>query len=144
MNRKYIYISIEKTIEIHDHIVKGSNGLSGIKDIGQLDSILEHIQNDDYYPEMFDKITHLVFGLSKFHVFSDGNKRTALAMGAYFLGLNYSNTLAEKFMIEMENVVVDVASGKISKELLKDIIKSIFFEEENNEELLFEIYKALK
>ena len=144
MKRKYIYISVEKTIEIHHHLVKGNKGLSGIKDIGQLESILTHIQNDDYYPKMFDKITHLVFCLSKFHVFSDGNKRTALAMGAYFLGLNYSNALAEKFMIEMENVIVDVASGKIKKNLLKDIIKSVFFEEENSEELLFEIYKALK
>lgn len=48
------------------------------------------------------------------------------------------------FTLEMENIVVDVASGKINKELLKDIVKSIFFEEENSEELLFKIYKALR
>ena len=43
----------------------------------------------------------------------------------------------------MENVVVDVAAGKIDKDLLKEIIKAIFFENESKEELLFKIYKAL-
>ena len=67
-----------------------------------------------------------------------------MALGTYFLGVNYSSALAEKFLIQMENVVVDVAAGKINKNLLKEIIEAIFFEEENKEELLFKIYKALK
>jgi len=142
--RKFIYIDLEKVIEIHNYIVKDQKGFVGIKDQGQLESILEHIQNDDYYPEVFDKVTHLIHSITKFHVFSDGNKRTALALGAYFLGVNYSNALAEKFIIEMENVVVDVASGKVDKNLLRDIVKAIFFEDEYNEELLLKIYKSLK
>ena len=47
-----------------------------------------HIQNDDYYPALEDKLTHLVFALAKFHCFTDGNKRSAIALGAYFLELN--------------------------------------------------------
>lgn len=144
MKRGFIYISIDNVIKIHDHLIFNEGGLQGIKDRGQLESILEHIQNNTYYPDLFDKVTHLVFGIIKFHVFYDGNKRTALAMGAYFLGLNYSDLLAEKFIKEMENVVVDVASGKIDKELLKEIITAIFMENENNEDLLYKIYRALE
>jgi death on curing protein len=143
-NLKFIYINCDKAIEIHDYIVDSEGGLVGIKDKGQLESILEHIKNDTYYPDVFDKVTHLVYGIVKYHVFNDGNKRTALAVGAFFLGLNYSKALSEKFIVEMENVVVDVASGKIEKQLLKEIITAIFFENEKDEELLFKIYKALQ
>jgi hypothetical protein len=34
--------------------------------------VLEHIQNDDYYPDLQDKLTHLVFAVAKFHCFNDG------------------------------------------------------------------------
>lgn len=141
---QFIYIDLKEAIEIHDHILKGEGGLAGIKDKGQLDSILEHIQNDDYYPDVFDKVTHIVYCIIKFHVFTDGNKRTALALGAFFFGMNYSSALADRFIIGMENVVVDVAAGKINKSLLKEIIEALFFEDQNKEELLFKIYKALK
>ncbi len=141
---KFIYIDIDKAILVHDHIIGNKDGLAGIKDRGQLESILAHIANDDYYPDVFDKVTHLVHGIIAFHVFLDGNKRTALALGAYFFGVNYSNTLAEKFIVKMENVVVEVAKNNIDKTLLKEIIKAIFFENEEDETLLYNIYKALK
>ena len=34
--------------------------------------ILDHIQNDDYYPDFVDKLTHLFFCSNKFHCFNDG------------------------------------------------------------------------
>lgn len=55
-----IYPEIQDLIKIHNMVILKSGGLSGIKDIGQLDSILAHIQNPDYYPTFADKITHLV------------------------------------------------------------------------------------
>ncbi|MEI7511515.1 MAG: type II toxin-antitoxin system death-on-curing family toxin [Candidatus Peregrinibacteria bacterium] len=143
MKRKYLYLTAEKALEIHEFIVRDNGGLYGVKDMGQIESVLAHIQNDDYYPEVFDKVTHLVFSFTQFHCFSDGNKRTALALGAFFLGINYSNALAEKFIIEMENVVVEVAKGQISKDLLREIIEKIFYEDEENEELLLKIFKSL-
>jgi death on curing protein len=35
-----------------------------------------------------------------------------------------------KFVLEMENIAVWLAEGKISKELLGELIKSLIFEEE--------------
>jgi len=140
---RIIYINSEKAIFIHQKILEKEAGLKGAKDQGQIESVLAHIQNDTYYPEFLDKITHLVFGLIKFHCFNDGNKRTALALGAYFIKLNFSSNLAEKFLIEMENIVVEVAENKIDKELLKEIILRIINETDDEEEWLYKLFKTL-
>lgn len=68
------YFDIELVIEIHDIIIDQSGGLPGIKDEGQLESVLCHIQNDIYYPTFIDKLTHLVHSIIMFHMFNDGNK----------------------------------------------------------------------
>jgi death-on-curing protein len=141
--QRIVYINLEKAVFIHDKILEKEAGLKGIKDQGQVDSILEHIQSDVYYPEFLDKITHLVFGLVKFHCFNDGNKRTALALGAYFIKLNFSSNLAEKFLIEMENIVVEIAENKIDKELLKECIFRIMEETDDEEEWLYKLFKTL-
>lgn len=87
---KIQYFGIEYVKKIHDEQVLqfGKNGLMGIKDQGQLESILCNIQNDEYYPTFIDKLTHLIFCLVKFHIFNDGNKRTAIACSSYFLQIN--------------------------------------------------------
>ena len=67
-----LYLTIEQAIEIHKLTVKISGGGSdGILDSGRLESVLQHIQNDDYYPTFEDKLTHLVFSANKFHYFED-------------------------------------------------------------------------
>ena len=45
---KLLYFPIEYAIKEHDKIIEISGGLSGIKDLGNIQSPLEHIQNDDY------------------------------------------------------------------------------------------------
>lgn len=66
------YFDLAHAIRVHDQIIELSGGLPGTKDAGQIDSVLEHIQNDDYYPDLQDKLTHLVFAVAKFHCFNDG------------------------------------------------------------------------
>ncbi|WP_298239454.1 type II toxin-antitoxin system death-on-curing family toxin [uncultured Algibacter sp.] len=139
----YIYFDIEHAIRTHDFIIENSGGNSGIIEIGKVESVLEHIQNDLYYPEFEDKLTHLVFSVNKFHAFSDGNKRTSIALGAYLLEVNGIEYCIDKFIIEMENIAVYVADNKIDKELLHEIICSILTEDYFNEELKLKIIDAL-
>ncbi len=55
-----VYISLEQAIEVHGKTVEVSGGgAMGQLNVGQLDSVLEHIQNDLYYPTFEDKLTHL-------------------------------------------------------------------------------------
>ena len=139
----YVCFNIEHAIRAHDFIIENSGGNSGIIEIGKIESVLEHIQNDLYYPEFEEKITHLVFSVNKFHAFNDGNKRTSIALGAYLLEINGIEYCIDKFIIEMENIAVYVADNKIDKELLQEIISSILIEGDFNEELKLKIIDAL-
>lgn len=139
----YIYFDIEHAIRTHDFIIENSGGNSGIIEIGKIESVLQHIQNDLYYPEFEEKLTHLVFSVNKFHAFNDGNKRTSIALGAYLLEVNGIEYCVDKFIIEMENIAVYVADNKIDKDLLQEIISSILIEDDFNEELKLKIIDAL-
>lgn len=121
------YIDIEYAMKVHDMIIEKSGGMSGSKDLGQLESVLTHIKNDIYYPSFEDKLTHLIFSLIQFHMFNDGNKRTSISLGLYFMNLNHYTYADDKFIVSMEDTVVQIAEGKLSKEelnkLLIDILK---------------------
>jgi len=142
---KLFYINIEQAVEIHRKTVSISGGgSSGQLEIGKLESVLDHIQNDDYYPTFEDKLNHLVFCTNKFHSFEDGNKRLSISLGTQFLLLNGYLYCTEKFIREMENISYHLAAGKIDKALLKEIISSILNEPDYSEELKLKIYNILK
>lgn len=140
----FIYFEVAHAIRTHDWIIIHSGGLAGIKNVAQIESPLVHIQNDMYYPEIEDKLTHLVFSINKNHAFNDGNKRSSLALGAYFLELNGFDYVVQRFIIEMENIVVWVADNVINKELLHKLISSIIYEDDYSEILKLELYRAIQ
>ena len=133
-------------MQTHSKTIEYSGGgAKGCISKGQLESVLEHIKNDDYYPTFIDKITHLFFGTCQFHCFEDGNKRLAITLATQFLLINGHMAIASNFMTHMENISYHVAAGKIDKELLRRIITSILMRNfDNNEEIKLEIYNAIK
>lgn len=140
---RFFYFDAEHAIKVHDWIIENSGGLAGTKNIGQLESPLEHIQNDEYYPKIEDKLTHLVFSINKHHAFNDGNKRSSLALGAYFLELNGFDYVVKRFIKEMENIAVWVADNLIDKDLLHQIISSILYEDDYSEAVKLRILEAV-
>jgi death-on-curing protein len=145
MGSGYYYPTIEQITEIHRKTVQYSGGGDcGHYDLGRLESVLTHIQNDDYYPTFVDKLTHLFFSICKFHCFIDGNKRLAITASAHFLLLNGYMAIAKVFFAEMENISYHVASGCICKELLHQILNAILDGTyESDEELKLEIYESI-
>jgi len=141
---KLIYFTSEYAIKIHDKIIEISGGINGVKEFGNIDSPLSHIQNDDYYPTFEDKLNHLMFSFNKSHAFNDGNKRTSIAMGAFFLEVNGLEVYVDKFIIEMENISVAVADNIVDKELLFEIIYSLINEGDYNEVLKLKIVNVLE
>lgn len=139
----YHYFTAGYAIKIHDKIIEISGGMSGLKNFGNIDSPLFHIQNDDYYLTFEEKLTHLVFTFNKFHAFNDGNKRTSIAMGAFFLEVNGLDVFVNKFIIEMENIAVLIADNLIDKDLLLEIITSLINEHDYSEELKLKIVSRL-
>lgn len=139
------YIDAEKAKDIHLLTIKHSGGgAEGILDFGKIESVLIHIQNDDYYPTFVDKLTHLFFCVCKFHSFEDGNKRLAITLSVQFLLINGYLAVAQTFFRETENISYHVAAGHIDKNLLHDILDSIMkgnFDE--NEDVKFRYYTAI-
>ena len=120
-----IYISKEQAIETHRKTIEYSGGGSyEVLNIGYLYSVLEHIQNDHYYPTFEDKLVHLIWSINRNHSFSDGNKRLSITLGAQFLLLNGYMFCVKRFMEEMENISYHLAAGRIEKELLHKLIHS--------------------
>lgn len=140
----YLFFDSDYAIRVHDKILEVSGGLPGIINRGNLESLLVHIENDDYYPTFEDKLTHLVFAVNKGHCFQDANKRTSIALGAFLLEVNGLDIFVSKFIIEMENIAVAVADDIIDKDLLREIISSLINEEEYNEELKLKIISTLQ
>lgn len=143
MTLQTFYFDVDHAIGVHDWIIEHSGGMSGTKNIGQLESVLEHVQNDDYYPSFTEKLNHLVFAINKFHAFNDGNKRSSIVLGSYFLKINGYDYCVQDFVIKMENITVWLAESKISKELLIKLISCIIMEEEYSEALMLELIAAV-
>ena len=143
---QFIYITIDQAVKIHAKTVEVSGGGShGMLDKGRLESVLEHIQNDSYYPTFLDKITHLFFCANKFHCFQDGNKRIAITLSAQFLLFNGYMYCVSDFMREMENISYHLAAGRIDKEFLRDLIEAVINESyDDNEELKLRLLNAIQ
>lgn len=140
-----VYITVEQAKETHAKTIEYSGG--GVYehfDLGRLESVLQNIQNDDYYPTFVDKITHLFYCTCEFHCFADGNKRLAITLSAQFLLMNGYLAIAKDFFEVMENISYHVAAGKIDKELLHDIMTAIMDNTYNtDEELKLRIYNSI-
>ena len=137
------YFDTHHAISTHDWIIDNSGGLAGNREIGLLDSALDYIQNDMYYPSFVEKLKHLIIAVNKFHPFNDGNKRSSLVLGAYFLELNGYDYCINKFIYEMEEIVVWLAEGKIDDTLLLDIVQSIIEEDEFDESIKLRIIESV-
>lgn len=139
-----LYFDLKHAIQIHDKIIEISGGVLGIHDIGLLESVLEHVKNDDYYPDLPDKLTHIVFSVAMNHAFSDGNKRSSIALGGLFLEINGYGRRVGTFIIEMENIVLWVAQQKIDKTFLSAIIHSLLEHGELTEEIKLKLFSTLE
>lgn len=143
MAERFLYFGVTHAVNVHDWIIEKSGGRAGINDLNLLHSPLEHIQNDIYYPSLEAKLSHLVFSINKHHAFTDGNKRSSIALGAYFLKLNGYEYCIQYFVQQMENIAVWVASNVIDKDLLYEIIVSLIYEDDYSEELKLKIARVI-
>ena len=139
-----IYLTLEQAVEVHRKTVEVSGGGAlGHLDLGKLESVLQHMQNEDYYPTFEDKLTHLFFSACKFHCFQDGNKRIAITLCAQMLLLNGYLYCSGHFIREMENISYHVAAGNINKDLLHEIIIAVIRGDEDDEGLKLKILHAI-
>jgi len=117
------YLNIDEINFIHNKILENSWWLLWVKNLWQLESVLEHIKNDEYYKDFYEKASHLFFWIIKFHCFNDWNKRTAIISLDQFFKINW--IIIEDFWIKMEDIAIWIAENEITKSDLKKIFKSM-------------------
>ena len=135
--------NIDDILVIHKKTILVSGGGSeGIINLNSLECAINQIQNDDYYPQFEDKLTHLFWVANRGHCFQDGNKRIAITACCMFLLMNGYMFVAKDFMHRMETISYHVAAGNIQKELLHEIMTSLLYENDFSESLKLKLLEA--
>lgn len=139
------YITLSMALEKHQYIIENTGGLQGISGLNEkhLNSILEFVQDDLYYPSFIEKLSFLTYMIAKDHIFADGNKRSAIAIGAYFMVINDYDDFVPRYIEEMENYIVWAMENKITREDLTEKIKYIILDIDETEEFKLNIIKKL-
>ncbi len=112
-----IWINKKQALYVQSETIKDKGGTSGIRDEGLLESALARPQNHFAYGErdIFELAATYAEGLSRNHVFVDGNKRTAYIVSGMFLQKN-----GHKLNVEQEREQIELfenlAQGKASCE----------------------------
>ena len=139
------YISYEEALNVYEKTIeKSGGGFSGIRDQGGMESVLDFMQNDLYYPDFVSKLSYLVFRFCSGHFFNDGNKRIALTLGTYFLYKNGHYWAAAQFMQRMEAIIYHIAASNIGDELLLKIMACVVDCLDFDEELKIELIHAME
>lgn len=119
------YLTIEQVIELHDELLKRYGGLPGIRDKNLLWSAIDAPKaamfGNEMYPTIYEKAAAYLYHIVCNHPFNDANKRTGYAVTLVFLEVNNFEQLFKKE--DLENLVIEVAKGKKSKEEIAYFLK---------------------
>ena len=122
------YYDVAGVISLHDHILSASGGSAGVLKPEALDSAVAAVQatfaGDPLLPSLADVAAGYLFYIVESHPFVDANKRTAPMTALGFLDLNGHVITIESNRRKWNQLMVGVASGKISRERVAEIIAS--------------------
>jgi death-on-curing protein len=107
-------VTHNEALVLHDRLIVEIGGMHGVRDIGLFLSALERPKAQMFGREphktIHQKAAAYFEAFARYHVFVDGNKRTAFAVCAWFLFVNgYVFAASRK---EIEVCVLAVAQGE--------------------------------
>ena len=83
------YLSAADIVGVHDRIIEETGGMLGVREENLLQSIAERPKTSfggvEQFPKFLPKAAVYLESIATYHVFLDGNKRTALTAAAVFL-----------------------------------------------------------
>lgn len=124
------YLVLGEVFALYKQIMTQSGGALGIRDLNALESAIMQPRatfgSQDLYPTIVEKATALSFSLIQNHPFLDGNKRTSHAAMETFLVLNGFEINAS--VNEQEQIVVQIASSKMSRQQFTDWLRDHLIE----------------
>ena len=86
------HLKAEEVLVIHSEVIDATGGLHGIREVNLFLSIIEKPKSkyagNDLYLGIYSKASAYLESFLQYHVFLDGNKRTAIAAASRFLFIN--------------------------------------------------------
>jgi death on curing protein len=112
------WLTITMVVAIHDEQLAIHGGLSGMRDVGMLESALDRPRNKWAYEsaELPELAAAYAFAVARNHPFVDGNKRTSLLALYTFLGINDVDFVVPEAMAAA--MILALAAGEVSEENL--------------------------
>ena len=110
------FLSIEDILEVHALVIKKYGGITGVKDLGRIQSVVASQTQEVFgiqpYDDIFMKAGAVMRGLIQDRPFTDGNKRTAVVSAISLLKWNGIELVFKPK--ELEDFAVKVAIKKLS------------------------------
>lgn len=123
-----IHLSAEDIIIGHDYAIERYGGMPGLTDPQKVEVLIERVRNFERYEgntNVFALAAMYCVAIARGHVFVDGNKRTAMNACYLFLKRNGVHTRA---LPDLEEVIIEVATGKMKVEALSSYLNRAFGE----------------
>ena len=86
-SERVLHLSVDEVLAIHEKLIERFGGISGVRDVGLLESAL-YRPRTGYYADLAEMAAALFESLLMNHPFVDGNKRVAFFATDVFLRLN--------------------------------------------------------
>ena len=122
-----MYLTYEQVIELHDVFVQKFGGITGVREVGLLESALAApmmaVFGRELHKSVYDKAGAYLYHIARNHPFCDGNKRTASAAALAFLRANGEDPHYE--IEDFLKLVVSVAEGRVSSYEISDYFKKV-------------------
>ena len=118
---KILFLSLEDVLQIHDDTIARDGGLSGIRDLGLLDSAVamprQRFDGQFLHKDILEMAGAYLFHIAGNHAFHDGNKRTAVIAAFVFMDVNGVDLPDPpgRFKAELERLTMGVAASRITK-----------------------------
>ena len=120
------HVSSEEVLKIHDLLLLRYGGCPGCSNPERVSALLARVRNYEFYEGLSDVFALAAMywvAISKGHVFSDGNKRTAVAVCFLFLR---RNGVVPNNRPDLEEVAIKVASDQMTTSELAEYLRSCF------------------
>ena len=112
-----LYLTAEQVLFVHYRLVGETGGEHGVRDLGLLESAVARPQatfdQQELYPDLFEKAAAFMESLINNHPFVDGNQRTGIACAVLFLQQNGISFSAKN--ADLEKFTLRVASSKAGR-----------------------------
>lgn len=119
------FLDVEDVLQIHADQLERYGGLSGVRDLGLLESAVSMPKatyaGEFLHGDLFAMAAAYLFHITRNHPFLDGNKRTGAASALVFLDLHGIEVTASDDALY--DLVIGVATGAAGKEMVASFLR---------------------